>query len=96
MAESTRINYNAASVLGGQYVANAIHNLVAASNQLDLAVRVANEVTAQSVSKENLEGSPEFGVEVGEGTNFYNKIANLQAALTTVMGSAAIPELWQG
>lgn len=96
MTASARISYAATSPLGGEQVANAIHNLVAAQNQLSLAVRILGQVTNQDVDKANVEGSAEFGVQTGKGAEYNDGVVGLWAALNTVMGASIVPKLWQG
>lgn len=96
MAASTRIGYNSASALGGSYVAAAIRQLVAANNNMQLALRVLAEVTANGASPENLEGSPEFGVDAGKAAAFQAQVSLIATQLQTVTGGEGIPQLWQG
>lgn len=96
MSNSTRISYNPASNLGGSYVASAMRNLVAASNQLQLAVRVLAAVTANGTQPENLEGSAEFDVATGKAQEFQDAVSALATQAKTITDQAFIPQLWQG
>lgn len=84
MAASARIAYNGALVVGGKLVADAVKNLIAAREQLDRAVAVANAISGGGVTPTNLEGSPEFNVGAGQGAAFYTAISDTKTNLASI------------
>jgi len=95
MAASNRIVYSTTAVAGGMHLANAVRLAVAAQQEINLAVQVANQVTAGGVTPANLEGSGEFGAAAGQGATLLTAMTNLQTDLNAI-AAAQIGKLFAG
>lgn len=84
MANSARLTYGSAISVGGKLVADAVKSIIAAREQLDRAVAVANSITGGGVTPANLEGSAEFNVATSQGSAFYTAINDTRATLNTI------------
>jgi hypothetical protein len=83
---STRIGYNQGTPFGSK-VAVAVRDIRDAQIQLKRAMEVANAITTGGTVPTSLEGSPEFGVSVGQGSAFYTELQSLIAAVFTTPSS---------
>jgi hypothetical protein len=82
----SRIVYSASTPFG-KITAEAVDHVLKAQDAINRAVAVANAVSAGGATPANLEGSAEFGVATGGGSNFYTAINDLKtnlAAITSV------------
>jgi hypothetical protein len=78
-----RIEYNESSI-GGVMIAEAIDELSELEAKLTRIVALMNEITASGVTPVNLEGSTEFGVAVGSGSDFYTAVNNIKTTVNAV------------
>lgn len=75
-AVSTRIVYNDVNI-GGARVANTLRYVQLAQAECNLAMNIANAVSAGGTTTANLEGSAEFGVGTGQGSSFYTTLQSI-------------------
>lgn len=78
-----RIGYNESSI-GGVMIAEAVDKLSELEARLTRIVALMNEITADGVTPANLEGSTEFGVDVGSGSDFYTAVNNIKTTVNAV------------
>lgn len=78
-----RIGYDSASI-GGEMVATAVDTLSELQSSLVRVVAMMNSMTAGGTTPENLEGSTEFGVPTGSGSDFYTSVNNIKATVCAV------------
>lgn len=95
MATSSRLNYSTTALSGGIHLANAVRYIQLAQQEIALAVGVANSITGGGVTGANLEGSVEFGADVGKGAALYTAMNNLKANLA-VVSTTQISDLYAG
>lgn len=79
----------------GNKVVVAVSQLQQVRATLTRAKAVADEITASPGTVASLEGSPEFNVQAGGGSTFYNDLATLVAGFTSAEISA-LTDLDQG
>lgn len=89
-----RITYDA-SKIGGIMVAEAVDHLAKAQALLNRAKSLADSISGGGVTPANLEGSPEFGVAVGLGDEFYSALNDMKVNAATV-SAAAIADIDMG
>jgi len=82
-----RIGYSATTI-GGKMVAEAADHISKAQDLLARAKSLADSVSGGGVTPAALEGSAEFGVVAGQGSNFYTAIGNMKTNAATVSDSA--------
>lgn len=90
----SRLVYDA-SKIGSKLVAEAIDHISQAQYKLGRAKALADSISGGGVTPASLEASPEFGVAVGAGANFYNALANIKAN-ANVVTAAALADLDNG
>lgn len=79
MTGSSRVNYDKTAVVGGAHLANAVKYFILAKQEIALAKGMADSLAGGGADTVNLEGSLEFGADVGGGQALYTAIANLNA-----------------
>jgi hypothetical protein len=89
-----RIVYNSTTI-GGKMVAEAVDHIRKGRDLLTRASALANSISAGGVTPALLESSPEFGVVVGQGSNFYTAVNNMKTNAATV-SDTAIADIDQG
>lgn len=97
MANGTRIPYNPSANAGGSNVANGVKNLLDAITEINNAWNVMYQLTYDPSGNQvvNLEGSPEFGVQVGKGQDFYTALDFLKASVAA-LPTDILAKLYQG
>lgn len=89
-----RIPYNAVTI-GGTMVAEGIDHIRKGRDLLGRAKSLADSISSGGLTTALLEGSAEFGVSSGQGSNFYAAIGNAKTNAATV-SDAAIADLDNG
>ncbi len=95
MAASTRLPYNGASAFGGAHLKNAVYFATLAKEELNIALGIANQVSANGVTPANLEGSVEFNAPSGTGSALLNAMGSFNTHLANVT-DAELAALNQG
>ncbi len=90
----SRIVYSPSTPFG-KLTAEAVDYVLKAQDAIDRAVAVANAASAGGATPTNLEGSPEFGVATGDGSDFYTAINNLKTNLAAI-SSASLSQIDMG
>ena len=83
MANSTRIQYNAAA-LGGKHLAAAILAIKTAQDELAFCKMLADSVSGGGTTPANLEGHQDWNAATGSGQTLYDQIVSLKAAVANV------------
>lgn len=82
-----RTSYNSTTI-GGIMVAEAVDHISKAKALLNRAKALADSITGGGVTPALLEGSVEFNVVSGQGSNLYTAISNMKANVGAVTDSA--------
>lgn len=88
MAASTRYTFNNGA--GAVHLQNAVGYAILMTQDLTRAYNIAVQVTANGATSANLEGSPEFGVSVGQGASLVTDMVALNSALAAFNTAVAI------
>lgn len=88
---NTKIGFGKSTPFGNQLwtAITACRNARAA---MQIVMQQANAVSSGGVSPQALEGSPEFGVAVGQGAAFYAALQSINAALFANASTWQVPQ----
>ena len=81
MAASTRYTFNTGP--GALHLQNAVGYAILMSQELARAYAIAVQVTANTATPVNLDGSAEFGTAAGEGAQLLPDMVSLNTAIAT-------------
>ena len=81
MAASTRYTFNAGP--GALHLQNAVGYAILMTQDLTRAYNIAVQITANTATPANLDGSPEFGCGAGQGASLLPDMVSLNNAVAT-------------
>ena len=81
MAASTRYTFNTGP--GALHLQNAVVYAIHMSQELARAYAIAVQVTANTATPANLDGSAEFGTAAGQGASLLPDMVSLNTAIAT-------------